>query len=286
MVRKSIFDIIKDSYDIQNELLTVSDLFHRNNMISVEVRYNTWRDSSIEALVDKVFHNWKGRGTCLSCEDMRNRLDLVLKPRTDDIDEIAMYLEYFLNIILKFQEKYQDGNECEYSNAYSMMVQNIKTLLSNINHKFVFDEENEVLLVVPKDNAAIAAAEIAPKKIDFAILKYNHSSLKGNISEKKNLLLAIAGEYEPLFKKGIDGHSSLFTAITSALNNLNLRHNNVDAKGKSYKPVVESMKSEELENWYDELYQMMLFAILINDNKTRLPKVEDMLKKVNGISED
>ena len=46
-------------------------------------------------------------------------------------------------------------------------------------------------------------------------------------------------------------------------NNLNIRHNNVEPtdSGK-YKPFVAQMKSEELEYWYDETYQMCLLAFL------------------------
>ncbi len=46
------------------------------------------------------------------------------------------------------------------------------------------------------------------------------------------------------------------------LNNLNVRHNNVNEKDKKYKAYTAHMNDEELEKWYDELYQMILLAIL------------------------
>ena len=57
------------------------------------------------------------------------------------------------------------------------------------------------------------------------------------------------------------------------LNNLNIRHNNRSKKDKSkYKEYVAKMSKVRLEKWYDELYQMMLLAILLLDNADRTNK--------------
>ena len=62
------------------------------------------------------------------------------------------------------------------------------------------------------------------------------------------------------------------------LNNLNLRHNNRKKGDKNYKATVATMKKATLENWYDELYQLMLTAYTLLDNKERMKKIA-MLKQ-------
>ena len=42
------------------------------------------------------------------------------------------------------------------------------------------------------------------------------------------------------------------------------------------------MKKERLEKWYDELYQMMLLAILLLDNVDRTAKVKELKEKIVG----
>ena len=132
---------------------------------------------------------------------------------------------------------------------------------------------------MPKNPAATAVAEITDKEhIAFAILKYNHNSLRGDLEGKRQLLLSIANEYEPLLKKPIDGFTDYFKKATFLLNNLNLRHNN--KSGKDKKQFVVDMPNKELEKWYDELYQLLLFCVLIKDNVKRKKEIEDLVKKL------
>lgn len=66
------------------------------------------------------------------------------------------------------------------------------------------------------------------------------------------------------------------------LNNLNLRHNNKTVGDKNYNQYVSSIEDNELEQWYDELYQMMLLCFLMLDNVQREEKIETLKQKMNG----
>ena len=65
------------------------------------------------------------------------------------------------------------------------------------------------------------------------------------------------------------------------LNNLNLRHNNKIEGDRNYKQAVAEMDALTLENWYDELYQMMLLAYLQLDQVTRNDKVKALKHAVS-----
>ena len=68
------------------------------------------------------------------------------------------------------------------------------------------------------------------------------------------------------------------------LNNVNIRHNNRSKKDKGkYKEYTAKMTKVQMEKWYDELYQMMLLAILLLDNTSRAERVKTLKDKiVNG----
>ena len=64
------------------------------------------------------------------------------------------------------------------------------------------------------------------------------------------------------------------------LNNLDLRHNNRKKGDKNYKEKVAKMSKTKLEGWYDELYQLMLTAYILLDNKNRILKIAQLKQDI------
>lgn len=278
MARKDIFKILEEKYDIEKEFKIVIGLFFHPTL-----KLHTNQQVSIEVALDKAyFYAWKQRGCCINSEDMRNRLGLdtfILEEGVEcDLEFKIQYLEYICNLINLSNTKlsYPDFQKTK---EYLILEQNVDILLSHLNYEKVIFKEEEKVILVPKDPAATAVAEISSKDVAFAILKYHHASLKGQVEEKRKLLRSIANEYEPLLNKPIDGFKEYFDKATNMLNNMNIRHNN--KSGKYKKELVAQMSDEELESWYDELYQLLLFCVLIKDNKERKDKVDDLLKRIN-----
>ena len=70
--------------------------------------------------------------------------------------------------------------------------------------------------------------------------------------------------------------ATTYLVANNMLNNLDIRHNN--RAGKKKNALATNITDEELENWYDELYQLLLFCVLIKDNKERKDKMTEFLK--------
>lgn len=279
MTRKNIFEILEEKYDIEEETRKISNLFKNIKFMKTNSLNFQSELYTIEKLVDDVFSHWKQRGSCLNCAEMKEKLHLT--QTFNDLDNIINTLEYYSNILYIVEHKIDilANFPLRGCSEYKMLLENIDILIDHLHYeKLIFDEEDKVILV-PKDPAATAVAEIASKDVAFAILKYHHASLKGQIEEKRKLLRSIANEYEPLLNKPIDGFKEYFDKATNMLNNMNIRHNN--KSGKNKKELVAQMSDEELESWYDELYQLLLFCVLIKDNKDRKDKVDELLKRIN-----
>lgn len=281
MARQDIFGLLASKYNIVKEMNKIAQLFEQ-----IKVGYNNFNFTqpqqtyTIEQIFEwNCFPKWKQRGPYISCVEMRADLNLPHQ-FSKDKESIIQGLEYYINILTMLQDKLNISNNINIScpPIYHMLVENIDILLERLNYeKQIFYDEEKVILV-PKNPAATAAAEISSKETAFAILKYNHASLKGDLEGKKQLLLSIANEYEPLLKKPIDGFKDYFDKTNALLNNLHLRHNN--KTGKDKKQIVAEMPNEELEKWYDELYQLLLFCVLIQDNVKRKAEVDTLLKKL------
>ena len=72
-------------------------------------------------------------------------------------------------------------------------------------------------------------------------------------------------------------------------NNLDLRHNNTtrnlakeEKRDTNYKQIVADMTPDELEDWYDETYQLCLLAFLELDNVERMQKIDELKKKIKS----
>ena len=270
MERKNIFEILNDKYDVKEEIGKIDFLF--NNALLIVHNNLTFQQNqgNVEAVVqDMLFYNWKQRGACLSCEEIREKLRIDLTK--NEPNDILTRLEYYLNIINLVNTKLTYPS-CQKTQQFAMLEKNIEILLDHLNYECLSIKEDEKIVLIPKNPAATSVAEISTKETAIAILMYNHSTLKGNLSQKQNLLLKIYLEYEKLLKKGIDGFSDYFDKTRGLVNKLNIKHNN--------KKEIENLDNKQLEEWYDELYQLLLFCVLIKDNVKRKDKAEEFLKSL------
>ena len=60
-----------------------------------------------------------------------------------------------------------------------------------------------------------------------------------------------------------------------------LNNQNINEPSK-YKKYVAEIDNQHLEDWYDELYQMMLLALLLLDNIERQKSINELKEKVAG----
>ena len=120
--------------------------------------------------------------------------------------------------------------------------------------------------------------------LSYRIIEYNHHSMKGDLERKKATLIALADKLEPKRAKLKQVSGSLESDLFYLLNSVNVRHNNADQVGKNYIHFVADMKDSDIEQWYDDMYQMCLLAFLELDHlerKERVKKLKEDIQK-NG----
>lgn len=281
MSRRNIFQRIADGNSLEVEANRLDRLF------AVEKLFWCYRiTETMEKYVYKYcFPNWKNRGHCLDLDDYLDVLgydDLLCDAETD-IESYLTLIELILNMWKIAEQSLSLGNagwECseDFYHLHDIMTEE----LSHYNHKAVYDEENEQVLVVEDKPEVTAVAEIVETALALDIVRYNHHSMSGNVTGKKTILLAMGSELEPKRKVIEARNRKLASDIFYMLNNLNLRHNNCKEGDKNYREVVAKMKETDLESWYDELFQMMLLAFLEVDQIEREKRVEELKGQIEG----
>lgn len=284
-MRKNIFDLIKESYNFSNDIERIHQMVFNEKTIYISNYYSAHSEYSIGKYVsDECFKDWKGRGHCIDLKDFLKsaNYDFLREDGKKFIESFLLFLELILNIYnlannnLKRQSEFSDpiGN-------YFHVLDVIKDCLDTINYKAYYYEDKEIVLLVENREEVTAVADILPQELAIDVIKYNHHTLKGNIAMKKAILLRLGSELEPQRTVLNSKDKELEANIFFMLNNLNLRHNNTVEGDKCYKKKVAEMKLEELEVWYDELYQLILIGFLTIDNIERSNRVDMLKKEIN-----
>ena len=283
---------MNDRFDFNRELNRLDELILDKNGVKIlhnPEDYSKSEESkaefySLEKFVDiTVFKEWKARGTCINCEDLRSTLNIddILEDTEPQQEDILTYLEYVANLFMLFK-KYPVLDEFTISGTAitTTAKKNLSTILSWLNYEVNEFENEEKALVVEKDAATTAVAEIVESQLAYKIVQYNHFTLKGDIATKKAILLTLGSELEPKRKLLSQINKQLSESIFYILNNLDIRHNNRNKKAKNYNEAVNKMPKKKIEEWYDELYQMCLLAFLELDQVDRNKRFEILKNQI------
>jgi len=286
-VRKNIFEILSEDFDVSYEIKLIWQLFRYDVeiMIPDNALFETYHGINILSCVDSyIFKYWKSRNRCISPLDMLGRLGINEK-RIINLDkfsnEMIIVLEFIENMI-KQCDIAISNYRFNFSENYSILKENITLFLENFGYEAYYYEDQEQVIIIEKNPAAISAAEISEPEIAKKIIQYNHYTLKGNIEAKREILITLSNEVEPQ-RKDLDKINSSFSDdLFFMFNNMNLRHNNVEPNNKNFIPFIATMDDNTLELWYDEIYQMILLAKLLLNNVARTSNIKALKKNITG----
>lgn len=216
---------------------------------------------------------------------MRNELiiDDLLKMDRMSVDCLLVCTEFYYNLVaLISNKKGLQKNDFINFEIFEMLTSNLMLLAEDLNHEFIYSEKDEMGILVEKNVSATSVAETLEDDLSFDVIRYNHYLLKGNLQEKKSILRKFDTILEPRRDELKSINKKLEDNLFFGLNNLHIRHNNVDSNGnKYYKKYVADMREEELELWYDDIYQLVLLAIMLLNNHERDKKFVELKKKLN-----
>ena len=173
-----------------------------------------------------------------------------------------------------FIDNEKDGSDkykYTYYKEYMVLEENINIVLEHLNFSTNLLKKEEKIILIEKNPSAMSVAEIVDEDTACKVIEYNHYLLKGDIDKKKEILLQLANKYEGMKSNIKSLNSKLDDDIGFMLNNIHIRHNN--KSGKSKKEYVSKMRKATMEKWYDETYQMLLLAFLLNEQPTRSKKI-------------
>lgn len=235
--------------------------------------------SSIADIVSNNFTSFYFRGTCLTLDefDEMHNIHFVRQPQDFDVDYLVSFCEYIYNFVVHLSDRFFF---CLFDK--SAYIDHIYRVIDAIGYEQ--SKEDGFTIFVPKDNVAFAVAEssLMPAPLSYKVIAYNHHSKKGDLENKRQILLALADVLEPQ-RKTLESIDRQFTSdLFYAYNNFNIRHNNIDPTGPKYKKPISDLTEEQLEYWYDEVYQMSLMAFMRLEHGIRKKDFDVLKSQIEG----
>lgn len=275
-MRKSIFQIIEENDNLERKIGRIVQLF-QNELIVVLQSKNVTESYSMKTVIDEgLFKTWKQRRYCVNLDEYLEILEYEDLCLNSDMESFIVITELVYNFWMLIYTNIYCGEQPQYKQVECTEFLRVKMMLdeylSQCNHRAVHYPEEEKVLVVPDNEAVTAVVEIVDAPLAMEILQYNHHSLKENLNAKKSILRNLGDALELRRKELHKVDSTLETTIFHILNSMGIRHMNA----KNEANVVKV--GNDLEYWFDELYQMMLLAFLRMDNVKRMNKYEEELK--------
>lgn len=291
MERRNIFDLLDSNINYKNEIKKIEEMMHFKRMVSERLKifmddfsYSGTFTSIVEYVDNNYFIEWKYRHTCMNYKDFLKTLGLWNLQYAEDISaqSFLLYLEAVLNYLNLYQNIEPDSDTIiDISDKMNVLYQNIISCLDHFGMESIEIEKGQRILIVEKDAAATSVAELLPDDYAIEVYQYNSFRLKGDLVKKKEILGSLGRHLEAKRQKLKEAYSRLDTDVFNLLNGLDIRHNNVEDKdSRYYKEFVANMDSAQLEELYDDLYQMILLSFLMIDEIERKQRLAPIVARI------
>ena len=241
-----------------------------------------FRIDSVGNVIDEyIIKDWKYNARCLKLDDLAKKLgvthsDLFMSNYSEE--KCLIYFELIYNLAQEVKRKYVDVPRkivLKEENLFKI-IENIESIVDELGYNI--QKNNDVYQIIEKDIIAVAVAE-KNSNISEKVISYRRFSLKGDLETKKEIILKLAEKIEPLRSKfKSTSYNMLMDDVQMLLNNLNLRHNNLEGVNK--KDYLISMNDNELEKWYDRTYDMILGIIIVNDYLDSKESLSELKAKI------
>lgn len=270
-MKRSIFDIIGKDINFKTEYHKLYMMFKNRNIFGESIY-----EYSVEEAFESILDEWKFRGTCTSVDEILEELNLQKYTSVENaVNDILFLIEFILNAIEFISYKYP-----YYIVLDKILFENIYYILNILGYKTEKFGDYQVRLIQSDSDAIDTALIVEEDEISEIILQYRDFKIENDLKAKQELLRKLGQYIEPFRKQIGEINGELEDYIFFNLNKLHIRHNNKDGKLKV--EYIANMKDDELIEWYDQTYSLILTAIRMLDFKKNKSKFQNLKKEISN----
>lgn len=268
-MRKNIYDVLHSGeISLKTEYDRLYSLLHQENLCVEEVYMSIYQLAEHACkYFDLEFTN-----RAISLKEIEKAFGYTFpaSPRIITIELLISYCEFISNLCCQLVKAYNDEDiDKEY---LTIVSRNVDAVMDDVGYTRA--EHKGVYIYIEKNPASLAVAEIVDTELSYIVLEYNHHRLKGDLIAKLGILKLMADDIEPK-RKELNSINKSFSDLLFQMLQKFVRHNN---KSNCF---ISAMSNEEIEERYDDIYQMWLLATLELDNVERMYRVRKTLGAIN-----
>lgn len=188
--------------------------------------------------------------------------------------ELVSYCEYVITLCDHLWEYAEDVLEEDSDFLRDDLYKTVESCMDEMGYEAV--KRDFITIYVKKEPAVEVAAAAVDEAIAFDVKAYGHARTKGDLARKKTILLYLANDFEPRRRILKANNLSGLEDTLSQMFNKFVRHNNAD------NAYIRTLSPDELEGYYDDIYQLWLTATLEIDSIERKRRAKEVLGKINA----
>lgn len=266
-MRKSIHEILVESYDICDELEKLQNIYKYSDSI-----FDSNSALSLYEYNKKYFSQYTLKKTCFDLDEYIDKInpfinfpfikgcgqEAIIEAAFTAIEFYYNMIEFANRTIQYLRSRVSISRHVDYRGLYAfeMMQVIIAELFDQIQGKAIEIEPEKFVIITVNDEAVAVAENAKNANTALLVLKYNHFRIKGDLAAKKIILFALANDLEP--ERAIL-KSQACDDFFFIVNNADIRHNNTEKNGKS---ITNDLSDPEIEAIYDLAYNLYLLSKL------------------------
>ena len=281
MMRKNIFQLVEENYDIQSDIIEINRLFFEEKYFSDACAY----EYSLKDLIDGfLFVKWNYHDTSTTVEGFMRRVnaDIDYENTNQKISEekIVNNLETIDNFIKLYRDnlnnlypKHRIRCYSDYFNVFCKIIDILEKRMGLLRREY-----KDKVILYPKNVVLEKALEkVSDEDVQWELIRYTREDL--TLEQKKKTLNYLSTNLS-IQKDNTEKNAYLKELLDKScniLNNLHIRHNNKSGRNKN--EILEKITNKEQEQLCDMLYDMMLNILIVRD----LRKYEAVYNKFNSL---
>ena len=269
MARRNFYEMItQSSFNLDAEYTRLYTLFYEDT----DFHY------SISDMIENAFEYFPPKlvGRTISLVDFNTTYGFEFpgNPFHLTTDILISFAEYIANFCRALLENAMHTLDEDWYNSVLHMQKMVTECMADLG--LTEHDVGGLLIYIEDRPETIAVVELLEDGLAGAVMSYHHHSLKGDLAKKKSVLKLMADDIESDRPKLRGINSTLETQLFQLLNKF-IRHD------QSKTPYIGTMNPQEIEECYDDIYQMWLLAKLELDHQmSRKERIKTLLDKINA----
>lgn len=274
------------NFDLYKEYYKIEVLISEKKILGVYNKFGKFIHDyfTLEEYIEYIcFNDWNLRGTFTSIAEMRVNLGIesgTITPESINENQVLDFLQYAINCLNRAKQSMTRAPHSLFSDdtIETMLRENIESLIRKLNCTTIFEKKNHEIFVIYNNTMASVISK-EHHDVKDSIMEYLQIDNRGDLKRKEEILCSLYKKLESCAEtfKGTT-YKNLYDDTKLLFNKSGVRHN-VEKDSIACATFL-TMDKEEVEKWYDKIFDMFLSCMEIYKYLSNKVDIDNLKKGI------